>query len=360
MWNHINFIFNLKQKIPFPMKLLMIRILVFIQSIFYSLFPKHIEINKDSKNVYLLLSTDYSNLGDHALTYSHKKMIEQLYPDANIVEIVVNDTLKTLAYLRKNIQPGDIVTLKGGGNIGIEYFREELIRRKIIRYITDNKIVIFPQTVYFPNTKVGNREFEKTIDIFKGNDQLYLFLRDKFSYDTLLKENLDRIYLVPDIVFSLGKIALTTKRDGIMVTMRDDVEGIYSQKEKEKLDKIVNSLNMNVKYLDTIRDYKIEIVDRESELMSMLKEIANSKIVITDRLHGMIFSYLTNTPCVVLKTYNHKLIGQYEWLSNCNGVYLKDIEDINQEFLNKVIDENVDDMKFDYQKLVTTLQGEEK
>ena len=37
------------------------------------------------------------------------------------------------------------------------------------------------------------------------------------------------------------------------------------------------------------------------------KEFAKSKVVVTDRLHGLIFSLMTNTPCIVISSYNQKL-----------------------------------------------------
>jgi pyruvyl transferase EpsI len=41
------------------------------------------------------------------------------------------------------------------------------------------------------------------------------------------------------------------------------------------------------------------------------------KVVVTDRLHCMIFCAITQTPCVVLPNSNHKIKGTYEtWLSH--------------------------------------------
>ena len=46
-----------------------------------------------------------------------------------------------------------------------------------------------------------------------------------------------------------------------------------------------------------------------------LRSFAAARLVVTDRLHGMIFSAITGTPCVVLSNYNHKVRGTYEWIS---------------------------------------------
>lgn len=52
------------------------------------------------------------------------------------------------------------------------------------------------------------------------------------------------------------------------------------------------------------------------ELDNIWNNFKSSKVVITDRLHGMIFCAITKTPCVVLPNSNHKISGTYyNWLS---------------------------------------------
>ena len=63
------------------------------------------------------------------------------------------------------------------------------------------------------------------------------------------------------------------------------------------------------------------------EVALQLKKIAKSEIVITDRLHGMIFSVITQTSCIVFRNYNHKLSSSYQWFKNLN--YIKFLDDFN-------------------------------
>ena len=37
--------------------------------------------------------------------------------------------------------------------------------------------------------------------------------------------------------------------------------------------------------------------------------------MITDRLHGMVFSAITGTPCIAMDNVSHKVYGAYQWLS---------------------------------------------
>ena len=60
-----------------------------------------------------------------------------------------------------------------------------------------------------------------------------------------------------------------------------------------------------------------------------LMRYAKSRVVITDRLHGMIFSAITGTPCVVLSTFNHKLSDYYDtFFKGSNAIFFieKDID----------------------------------
>ncbi|MEZ8415781.1 polysaccharide pyruvyl transferase family protein [Vibrio splendidus] len=310
---------------PDWLKFFLIKLIYRVQIVLSFFYRKPVkEYVNGKKNIFVLLSTDYSNLGDHALTYSHIKYIEREFPEANIVEILVSDTLSHLYSIRELISEGDILTLKGGGNIGIEYFREELYRRKIITTFCDNKVIIFPQTIYFPDTKFGVKQKNITFDIFKSASNLILATRDHFSFEQVENIMGKRVVLTPDIVLSLPIENNNLKRNGALTAMRDDIEGVLSAQEKNKLYDIIKANYKSFIISDTTTDYPISIEMRESELKKIWFDFGSAELVITDRLHGMIFAYLTGTPCIVLKTYNHKVIGQYKWLENSDNIMMVD------------------------------------
>ena len=113
-----------------------------------------------------------------------------------------------------------------------------------------------------------------------------------------------------------------TNSHGAVSCLRRDVEGIYSENDKKEIYELLNRrFNGDVLITDTIKDYKINTIDRLTELNKMWEIIANAQLVITDRLHGMIFAALIGTPCIILNTYNHKLRGQYEWIKDLNYIF---------------------------------------
>ncbi|GKX31757.1 putative pyruvyl transferase EpsI [Vallitalea longa] len=335
MWNHIKIIKKIKSILPSELKLILIRIIVATQYIKYTLFPKKVQnIDKKKKTIFILLSTDYSNLGDHAMTYAHIKYIRENNSDTQVVEILVNDTLKYLKYLLSIIKPDDILTLKGGGNVGLEYFREELYRRILLKKFNKNKIVMFPQTVYFPNTSKGKREFVNTINVFTNHSQFYAFFRDRTSFDLVKNYLNNKVFLVPDITLSLGNLGIKNDRIGVTICLRSDKEGILTNKHKQMVINCCKNQFEHINITDTITDYQISIKERENELNKIWNTFSSSRLIVTDRLHGMIFAAITATPCIVFSNYNHKLIDQYKWLEHLN--YIKFIKCEKKEIYSAI------------------------
>jgi len=57
--------------------------------------------------------------------------------------------------------------------------------------------------------------------------------------------------------------------------------------------------------------------------------------VITDRLHGMIFAFITGTPAIVLPNNNGKIEHSYDWISECGYIcFLRSVETFPEVFRN--------------------------
>ena len=68
-----------------------------------------------------------------------------------------------------------------------------------------------------------------------------------------------------------------------------------------------------------------------------MSEFASCKLVITDRLHGMIFSAITGTKCFALDNLSKKVSGGYEWVKDLGYITLcKDTDEL-MELLNEVV-----------------------
>ena len=77
------------------------------------------------------------------------------------------------------------------------------------------------------------------------------------------------------------------------------------------------------KIFDTVIKVNHSVIGeyRKSLVLSKLKEFAGCEIVLTDRLHGMIFSYITSTPCIAIANSTGKSQNAYnDWLLSSGNV----------------------------------------
>ena len=75
---------------------------------------------------------------------------------------------------------------------------------------------------------------------------------------------------------------------------------------------------------DTVSPGDMPIEERRLVVEGKLSEFSTASLVITDRLHGMIFAAITETPCIVLNSLSHKIRGCYEWISNLDYIRFAD------------------------------------
>lgn len=296
---------------------------------------KKLELKSLDNAALVMLAADYNNLGDIAITYAQKSFLRNVYKDKDIIEIPVNDTVKVYLDMKKKITPNTIITIIGGGNTGDKYELIERYRRFIIRHFKTNKIIIFPQTINFSKTKYGNCSLNKSIRDYSKNSKLLICARESKSESIYKKLFRNQIMLIPDIVFSLS-FKHSKKRSGVLFLMRNDGEKNIKDSDEQELVKAVSKKHNNIFISDTcVKNF--EYKDRTKLMFKKIYEISSKKVIITDRLHGMIFSYITNTPCIVLQNNNHKILMTYnDWLSNCN--YIKLIQEYNLEKILKTLD----------------------
>lgn len=88
--------------------------------------------------------------------------------------------------------------------------------------------------MYFSQTSIGMQELQNSIKVYSSNKNLVLVARDHVSYD-LMKKNFikNRVLLTPDIVLYLNETYPKSKREGVALFIRNDVEGILNSNEKK-------------------------------------------------------------------------------------------------------------------------------
>lgn len=296
-------------------------------------YLKNIKINKDKiadfeskgEKIWLLSTSVHPNLGDQAITYAEIEFLKT-YSNRKIIEITVSEFYSYLKYIKLYIKNNDIIVIHGGGNLGNQYLFCENQRRCIIKNFPNNRIMSFPQTIFFTDNKVGEKELKKSIEIYNNHRYLTLMAREKISLDLMNKYFYkNKVIYTPDIVMTLKPQCINVQRKGILLCMRDDVERYI---ESTSIDEIINYCklrNYDTDITDTCIGNLFKLDERQIAINEKLQQFKSSKLIITDRIHGMIFAAITETPCIALSNYNHKVKGAYEWYKNLS--FIKFIDD---------------------------------
>lgn len=266
--------------------------------------------NKLNRSVFLLLGVPrHGNIGDRSITLAEVKFLKKINQHKSILSLPRNVSVQNLP-----VRKSAIIILHGGGNFGDTYLHEEEYRRNIIASFPENQIILFPQTIYFEN----NEELRKSIKIYSVHPNLTLIAREQISFN-IMKEHFkkNKVLLTPDIVMSLN-LPSHKKRAGLTCVLRNDCEKTISDKEhkiiKDFTDKYFVRQTTWTDMLSTMPKNKIIRKSDYTITINKLREFQRAELVITDRLHGMIFALVTKTPCIVLTNFNHKIKGVFTWI----------------------------------------------
>lgn len=322
------------------------------------------DCGKENKNkAYIFLAADYGNLGDIAITYAQTLFLKEHLPDHQIIEIPISKSLEGLWFVKRSINNNDLVTTVGGGNLGDMYDQIEFIRQLVVQFFPNNKIILFPQTFDFSNSPKGLRALKKAKKVYSKHKNLFWLAREKVSYELMKKHfNKSKVILTPDIVLSLDKSKPEMQREGAIICLRNDKEKKLTEEQSVYIQKWANSNFSSVSDYDThINKNEMSVSERMGELNKIWNAFKTAELVITDRLHGMIFCQITQTPCLVFSNSNHKIEATYHWIKNCENIILMN-KFKEKEFLQIFQEKNFlkgewKSLKYYYKSLVEILKN---
>ena len=276
---------------------------------------------------FFLYTPTHGNLGDHAIAIAAENTFKRLNIDYYEISIEMLFEYRELGIL--NVFDKSNIVLNGGGNLGTLWMNCEQLTRDIIKCNPNSKIVILPNSFYYENTQWGHEQLEESIKIYNNHKKLFIFARELISFEAM-REIYNNVFIAPDMVFSLDcPIDINAQRSGILVCLRDDKEKTLPKNDRIKLDDELNTTKLTIRYTDTVLAHNIAKADREKYVYNKLDEFKKAQLVITDRLHGMIFSVITGTPCIVINSKSPKIIGCLEWVKDCDYVkYADSVENI--------------------------------
>ncbi|MBD7913313.1 polysaccharide pyruvyl transferase family protein [Clostridium cibarium] len=281
------------------------------------------------KCIFLMATPCHGNLGDQAIVYAEYKFLTNMGLENQLIEIKNSEYYKFKDIIKKEVIADDIILIDGGGNLGTLWPGEDDKISEIIENFNDNKIVIFPQTCFYSDDFEGKKRLERSKSIYGKHNNLTIALRDRQSYEFVCRNfpSVKSVY-TPDIVLYIDDISRNFDRSGILLCFRKDLEKVVSEKEIDQIKEYIKVNNIPCVETDTIICKKVTKRNRNRELYKKWNEFSSAGLVVTDRLHGMIFAAITGTPCIAVDNKSKKVSGVYSWISSLQ--YIKVCDDITK------------------------------
>lgn len=275
------------------------------------------------KAVFLIMTADHGNLGDHAIAEAETTILhEQGIP---YIEIPGERLVAIHKVWKLKFMNGRPILVHGGGYLGTIWFASEMLLRDVIQQNPRSRIILLPNTMYYEDSPEGRKQFEKSVQIYNEHPNLTIYMRERTSY-TKAKDVYCDVRLMPDMAMYLNQCRPSQSRSGCIVCLRDDREKTRTMADEQTLlEQIASLFPGNILFQDMCVDHFIPVSKRHLELEKQFNAFRSAELVLTDRLHGMIFCAITGTPCIFINSKSPKVLGCYEWLRNLD--YIRFCED---------------------------------
>ena len=279
----------------------------------------------NNKNYFLLNTPNHGNMGDQAIAIAEEKILK----DNNIsfMEFNHNECVFGKKIIDRIIKSKDVILIQGGGYIGDLWMDDQNVFLDIISTHYKNKIVVFPTSIFFKD-KSNIIEFKKRI---KKCKDITIFIREKESLERMKSYDLiDSCKYVPDIVTYLQYQSPNLKRENkVVLCLRDDKEKVIGIEEEKLIIDYLQRKGYEIRKIDTVIPESVNNKTRNKKLNELIKNFLTAKFVITDRLHGMLFSTITSTPCISLDNISKKVSATYKWLEYLGYIKNSSMNDID-------------------------------
>lgn len=244
-----------------------------------------------------------------------------------------------------------IILLHGGGNFGDVWRKSQEFRLEVIKRYPNNRIVIFPQSVYYGTDELAMSDAEQ----FAKHQDLSICARDKVSFEYIKRFFNNTLLCIPDMAFCIDRnifkpYILEQTKDNLFFKRTDHefravtvdfIEGEYDACDwpgTEKLSIFIKYLFLSMIYIRRIRKKGIlgskiasglswcvnrifMYIVRPQYIKRGVRLISQYKNIYTTRLHGLILSHLLDKNIFIVPNNNGKLENYYNsWLTDCKNI----------------------------------------
>lgn len=276
--------------------------------------------------VALLDFPNYSNVGDSAIWLGEIAYLKS--EDCSIQYIC--DAYNFSSSALRSALPTGIIILNGGGNFGDLYPLHQRFRERVVKEFPNHRIIQFPQSIHFSS----EHDLRHSMSIFSGHADFHLCVRDVASMEIAKRHMRGPLHLCPDMALMLDLPIFSTMRKTTEVV-------ILSRTDQEKREvQVMPAQNASFAiltdwldehtprhaplyiwanrrlswgnskfprlFLNRVALYAANHMARQ-RLQRGVDLLSQGHVVVTDRLHAMILSWLGRAPVIYLDNSYGKL-----------------------------------------------------
>lgn len=253
--------------------------------------------------VVVTLAADYPNLGDVALTRAALAFCAEHLRGHHPYVIDAHQTLRLLRGAARHIGPDDVVIVTGGGNLGNRYRRLEELRCEVVRAFPNQRIIAFPQSCEWSDDGRGREARAYSHRTYATHLHLTLFARDRESLERMRADFPScHVELAPDTALWLQPAQTIANGPPLLCLRKDGESALGSHR-----DQLVKNLRAVWPDLDSVDTTAQGDADLNQQLDALLTRFSQARLIITDRLHGLVFARMHGRPCIAIEGANRKL-----------------------------------------------------
>lgn len=273
-------------------------------------FDTHVGPQVDARPFALLDFPDHANVGDSAIWLGETEYFRRRLgrTPAYVSTMGSFDG----AAMAKRV-PDGVIFLHGGGNFGDVWPHHQRFRERIIERFPDHKIVQLPQSIHYSD-EAG---IATTARVIEQHRDFLLLVRDQPSYDLAVRRFQCPVQLCPDAAFAMGARQPESPMRDVLAMLRTDSERTVRLNEAESSAVTIDDWLEEDRA--TVRRAKMRGVvtaglrlqpgaarffayeaAADLRVARGLKQLAQARAIITDRLHVHILSLLLGRPHAVL------------------------------------------------------------
>lgn len=289
------------------------------------------------------------NLGDHAITLGERAFLEHYFPQYPVIELNSIDwnRMNGIPSICGMIQDVKAVLLHGGGYMGTLWAGgEERKAMDMIAAAEELPCAYFPQTIFYADDVQGRSKLERNREFYQTHNNVFFCLRDQRSFDFASREfsfARGRTLHTPDIALFIEDPLPAQVRHGVTLCIRNDQEKVTAIDLPQRLESMCDELGLGHHRTDTVASNFFPMSQRRRQVHNKLLEFKRSELVITDRLHAMIFCAITHTPCLAMNNINGKVAGVHEWIKDLDFIRLVSPESIDANLIEQMRHMDTDD-----------------